>query len=268
MNPRLTAEENWQSLRLSRAGFDLEALQSIITGGTACAVIEDFCSPVACAALVEKIRTRGLRNTFGEPTVEARIAGLSAIEYKDKTESEYLDGTALGTDERRRFLNGATDPTDDVLAMLGAVWPGGAKRASVGARDYFAGAIRVLKRAYPHNDWAPRDLPGWAIAGITAQLSWHIYLSVPRKGGEFEVWQRAWEPEDEKLYRVLGAERQYQAGFLAPFPRISESPAIGKFVLFETRHYHAFEDVAGEDHCLVISSFLAVTRDRGPLIFW
>lgn len=49
-------------------------------------------------------------------------------------------------------------------------------------------------------------------------------------------------------------------------PPVSESPAVGRFVLFETRNDHAFQDVRGE--CLAINSFLSVLDEDHPLLVW
>jgi hypothetical protein len=255
-------------LRISRRNCRPDALKALLAREVASIVVDDFYSAAACATLVDAVRLRGLKKTFAGTTAESRHDGMSATDYKDKSEQDYLADVAQANQERRRLLDGQDDPSDAALEFIGSAWPAGATLASVGGRPYFNGVVRIFNKAPTHNDWVPRDLGSWFIGGVHRQLSWHLYLSTPVAGGEFVVWDRQWDAGDDDLHRGHGADKGYDQTILQNIPAIAETPAVGRLMLFDTRNYHAVREVEGQRQSLVISSFLGIIDERTPLAFW
>jgi len=258
----------WSALRTSAERFDSQAWHSLLAGEYSSVVIDDFLTPAECAAVVRAIERRGLWKTLHGRNVESTHSGISATDYKDLSEPAYLKDVPLATEERKALLAELPDPQDLAFETLASVWPHGATLAAAAAEgQYFSGAIRRLAKSTTHNDWTPRDLPDWTIGRIARSLSWHLYLSAPEAGGEFHVWQRPWQPGDER-YQLSDPALGYEESFLSSFPVAIEGCRTGRFVVFDTRNYHAFRSPTGDSPCYVISSFLAVVDDGRPMIFW
>jgi hypothetical protein len=263
-----TASDAWQALNLDRDDWGPAPLQSLLAGETACAVIDDFYPGEACNAIAENVQRLGLARSFSGENTVASYSGLAAIEMANRKE-EYLAAVAETNRDRRRLLGDQPDPLETVLLLLRKAWPAGARIATEGARPYFAGVIRIFKKAVHHTDSAPRDLPGWSIAAIRTQLSWNLYLATPELGGEVQIWNRPWRQEDERAYRYDRATKKgYCPEVVDGWPSVVIPPLAGRFVIFNALYYHTVLDVTGEKPRLAMGSFVGVAGESSPLFLW
>jgi hypothetical protein len=263
-----TAFGAWQALNLDRDDWGPAPFKSLLTGETACVVIDDFYSGAACSAIAENVQRLGLARSFtGENTV-ASYTGLAAMELADRKE-DYLAAVAEANRDRCRLLGDQPDPLEAVMQLLCKAWPAGAGVATEGERPYFAGVIRIFRKAVHHTDSASRDLKGWSIAGIRSQLSWNLYLAIPERGGEVQIWNRQWRGEDERAYRYDRARKKgYSPEVVDGWRSVVVPPRIGRFVIFNALYYHTVLDVTGETPRLAMSSFVGVADDGNPLVLW
>ncbi|MCE9531290.1 MAG: hypothetical protein K8T89_09235 [Planctomycetes bacterium] len=204
-----------------------------------------------------------MRKTLHGSNIESSHSGISVADYKDRSEAAYFADVPLAIEERQALLLGLPDPQTAAIELLGAAWPHG---ATVAGR-YFSGVVRQLTKSTTHNDWTPRDFPNWIVGRINRSLSWHVYLSAPETGGEFCVWRRPWQEGDEE-YQFADAALGYDESFLSAYPVAIEGCRVGRFVVFDTRNYHAFRAPLGATPCYVISSFLGIVAADRPMIFW
>jgi hypothetical protein len=132
-----------------------------------------------------------------------------------------------------------------------------------GLGRYFAGSGKLRNGYSPvHVDFAPQDSAGWAVGDARAQLAWNYYLQVPAQGGELLLWDRLWQPDDDR-YQV--ADNYYYDETVvgdAPMLRVSVKP--GEVVLINSRSYHAVAEAADR---LAFGSFISVIGD-GRLGLW
>jgi hypothetical protein len=155
------------------------------------------------------------------------------------------------------------------MQLLREAWPVGAGIATEREWPYFAGVIRIFKKAVHHTDSAPRDLPGWSIAKIRHQLSWNLYLTTPEQGGAVQIWNRRWCEEDERAYRYDRATKKgYRPEVVGGRPSVVIPPLVGRFVIFNALYYHTVLDVTGEKPRLAMSSFVGVADENSPLVLW
>lgn len=258
----------WQSLELGRDEWGPGPLKLLLTGEAACVVIDDFYPRESCAAIAASVRRRGLTRTFAGNNVQASFSGLAAIEMANR-QADYLAAVAETNRERLRLLGGQPDPLDAVMQLLRRAWPAGAGIATEGGRPYFAGVIRAFRKAVHHTDSAPRDLAGWSVAGIRHQLSWNLYLAIPERGGEVEIWDRPWREEDEREYRYDRATKKgYNPDVVAGSRSVAVRPQVGRFVIFNAMYYHTVRDVTGEKPRMAMSSFVGVAEQDRRLVLW
>jgi hypothetical protein len=264
----LAASDAWQSLNLGRDDWGPTPLNSLLTGDAACVVIDDFYPKEACDAIARNVQHLGLARSFTGENVQASFSGLAAIEMANRKE-EYFAAVAETNRDRRRLLGDQPDPLEAVMQLLRKAWPAGARIATEGERPYFAGVIRIFRKAVHHTDSAPRDLQGWSVAGIRYQLSWNLYLATPERGGEVQIWNRHWREEDERAYRYDRATRKgYSPEVVQGWHSVMVSPIVGRFVIFNAMYYHTVLDVTSEKPRLAMSSFVGVADGSRSLVLW
>ena len=128
-----------------------------------------------------------------------------------------------------------------------------------GMGEYFAGNGKLRNGYSPvHVDFAPQDSANWAIAEADAQLAWNLYLRVPAEGGELLLWDKHWQPEDDR-HQVDGNYFYDDAVVRdARMVRVSVSP--GEVIIINSRNFHAVSEARDR---LAFGSFISVfTGDR------
>jgi len=123
-----------------------------------------------------------------------------------------------------------------------------------GMGDYFAGNGKLRNGYSPaHVDFAPQDSAGWAIAKAGAQLAWNLYLRVPAEGGELLLWDKYWQPEDDR--HQVDNNYFYDDAVVrdARMVRVSVSP--GEVIIINSRNFHAVSEARDR---LAFGSFISV----------
>ena len=128
---------------------------------------------------------------------------------------------------------------------------------------YFAGLIRHINIALLHLDFAQLDAPNWGIGNITSQLAWNLYVKAPSQGGVCKVYNRQWQPEDEK-YKTPGSYG-YDYSLVATSEVKHNIPLTGDLVIFNSRNFHEVVPAIGER--ITICSFIG-KMPGGDLFFW
>jgi hypothetical protein len=154
-------------------------------------------------------------------------------------------------------------PVQRLIARLKKKGFDSAIMSEPGMGDYFAGNGKLRNGYSPvHVDFAPQDSAGWAIAKARAQLAWNLYLRVPAKGGELLVWDKQWQPADDR-YQV-DDNYYYDDAVVrdARMVRLSVSP--GEVIIINSRNYHAVSEARDR---LAFGSFISVFKGN-RLRFW
>lgn len=264
----ITSSPSWQPLYTSRNAFGSTELNAVMSGEAACIVIDKFYPEEACKAISANVDSWGLTESFSGENVSATYSGRAAIELATRKE-DYLANVATAEQKRQRLVGEQQDPMKVVLDILRNAWPGGARIATENGRPYFAGVIRIFSKAVPHNDFAPRDMTGWEVSTIEQQLSWNLFLAAPEEGGEFQIWQRLWVEEDERLYKHDPAKKKgYKEDVVKGCPSVLLEPTLARFILFDARYYHTILDVKGAKQRLAMSSFVGCVNQATPLLLW
>ena len=132
-----------------------------------------------------------------------------------------------------------------------------------GMGDYFAGNGKLRNGYSPvHVDFAPQDSASWAIAKARAQLAWNLYLRVPAKGGELLVWDKQWQPADDR-HQVDG-NYYYDEAVVRDTRMVRLSVSPGEVIIINSRNYHAVSQARDR---LAFGSFISVFKGN-RLRFW
>jgi hypothetical protein len=115
-----------------------------------------------------------------------------------------------------------------------------------------------------HIDFAPLEQPGWAVASVHSQLTWNIYIDVPRANpGLVNIWKKQWSPNDH-AFKVPGSYG-YQTAVVEGIPCAQIVPQMGMLMITNTRNFHQVTPAGGGR--LTISSAAGRTSD-GQIILW
>ncbi|MBP5975686.1 hypothetical protein HW132_23845 [Brasilonema sp. CT11] len=226
--------------------------------------ISKFASSKECNKLALAIKKVGFN--FYE-NVEPPIGkiGVTQFEHINRDKIEYFEAVKKAKETYDQVTSLSFDPLKRLTAIL---CKNASSKVQIAYENeaygyYFAGLIRHINIALLHLDFAPLDAPNWAIGNITSQLVWNFYVKAPSQGGVCKVYNRQWQPEDEK-YKTP-ASYGYDHSLVATSEVKHNIPLTGDLVIFNSRNFHEVVPAIGER--ITISSFIG-KMPGGDLVFW
>ena len=248
----------------SVTGFTHDALQALMRHELGAVRLPAFATPDECAALAEAAERHGFENYKDTVPPIGRI-GVARFDYLPHEKARYRADAAAARTVLSRIIESSFDPFQRFAAALQASTPSPVRLAREEATgDYFLGVFRNMQGgAPPHIDYAPWEARGWAIADVTAQLTWNLYLTIPDEGGGTRIYDRAWQPEDER--HKLPGSYAYASEVVDRAPACDLQPRLGEVIVFNTRNYH--EVFASTSMRMTCGSFFGPASD-GELWLW
>ena len=258
----------WTPLHARNRSISGNDFRQLLTGDISCIIIEDFYSIDLCDAVTKSVLLHGLESSYHGANTIAHYSGLAAAELRADKDG-YFRRVPVANQQRQALLYGKTDPLDEVMRLLRSVWPAGAAIATDEGRFYFAGIIRNLSKGSIHNDFAPRFMSGWSVDAVRHQFSWNLFLQCPEYGGEFEVWDRRWSPDDEIRFKFDSSKMKgYSEAVVKDCESLCINPVKGCLVLFDSVNYHTVHESTGGLQRLTMSSFVGALDEDSPLVLW
>ena len=182
-----------------------------------------------------------------------------------------LDTYLAHADTLMEEIRKACAPYESPMDML---WQGldrefGIERARIAGREMFAGICRVFPEGtelLPHNDSLSSDAPGLPLgAELVGQLAANIYLRVPHRGGELQLWDLRPSAEQLRAWHAAGSEYGVDRAQL-PDPNVVLRPSPGDLVLMDATRLHAVaKQIQGSR--VGMSCFLGIRRGH-PMVCW
>ena len=246
--------------------FSADDLLRLLKGDVFAVRVRGLVSADALAGLRERFVGRDDHGPLATDPQFRRI-GHAFSEVGRGEDSAYFDDAAGHRRRLRELASPYPYPADALRILLDEVWPTGATLLTSESRKFFAGVARYQRRGVdlePHTDDVRRNLPDDGL-GIRRQLSANVYLDVPDRGGELEIWD-AYPSEGE--YRRLSGDRVWgldrdQVGE----PRLRLRPEIGETIIIDPRRVHAVVPSADRPR-LTIGLFLGVRDGEQALAVW
>lgn len=177
----------------------------------------------------------------------------------EEVKQKYYEKAERAIHLLRRYSSPFATPVDKLRLELDERFPYGANVAAFEGRKMLAGIGRITLSKYshlsaeqPHFDALPE-----AVAKLDAQLAANIYLKVPSRGGELELWD---VPPTEPLMSV---PKDWRA-ILPPSQLIA--PKKGEMIIFNCRRPHAIREFSGVNR-VTMQVFLGYQEAR-PLQLW
>ncbi len=153
--------------------------------------IPGFCSQHSLQAAREGLFDHPQRGALGHAREFTRL-GIAYAEVKSEAvRSAYHQSARANIQRVRSLFTPYLSPIDEFRLRLDEAWPRDAHLLDVDGQKCFTGVCRYQEPGIdlcPHIDKLEWNLPAHLQVNLQAQLSVNIYLQVPERGGELEVW--------------------------------------------------------------------------------
>lgn len=247
------------------------SLRALIAGDIPAVFINQFATAEECSAMCRAIRAHAALADDAK-TTRMTLIGANFSNYTGDSKAGYFDLVAPSYQALHLILADAGfDSLTRMIDRLSAIWPAGVDVAiEPGFGRYFAGGIKTrASSGHLHYDFAPHSADGFAIANITDQLGWNLYLDMPANTGETTAYRRPIPKDGGKVgigpVRALNLDHRYIVGAEA----FTFRPNIGDVAIINTRYPHDImvENAGPEEWRAQTSSFIGRLPDD-RLILW
>ncbi len=244
-------------------------------------------SEQACALLPELARNEIAALKIGKflcdqelVVIKANVVSKNIAWYENKTNQQgriginatgfshlpcgkqmYFEATPKAEQERDEIFEGTQSPIHKIIEFFGSGFD--AKTATepeLAEARYFTGLIRAMgAKSTLHFDYAPKQLPGWSVANADEQFGLVLYLQMPETGGELNIYDHSWAPEDECFNNdhVEKGTFGFTEGFLGDTQYASVLPSEGDLVVFKTRNFHQVAEINSDKPRLGLTTFMS-----------
>lgn len=193
--------------------------------------------------------------------------GINATGFSHEPDGKarYFNATPAAEDDRDRIFEGTQNPVNKIIEFFGRGFDAKiATEPELAQARYFAGLIRAMgAKSTLHFDYAPKQLPGWEVANADEQFGLVLYLQMPEVGGELNIYNHPWTPEDEEHNNdhVEKGTFGFTEGFLGDTPYASVLPSEGDLVVFKTRNFHQVDEIKSDKPRLGLTTFMSQQDD-------
>jgi len=261
----------WSSNTIARAEvLTADMVLELFLGKVAAIIVPRFCSEEVINHALKKPNANIIQEYSNADGVgKVKDCGMAYFETENKLSlrKEYYAQVLSSTAEVRNLFQPDPSPVDKIQSILKTQWSKGTSLLDLGEGPMFVGLIRATKKEIlPHEDKLERDDPSIvAKVNYMTQASFNCYLSVPKKGGELQLWDFSLA---DKRYDAMRGSSYGIARSLLPPPDISIQPQQGDLILFNPRFVHAVSPIEEDTLRLTASGFILFEGQNKPLSFW
>lgn len=197
-----------------------------------------------------------------------RRLGYAFSEVPSGEEHAYFVEASQHRQRLRQLASPYEYPADSIRILLDEAWPSGATLLTWESRKFFAGVVRYQQTGVdlePHTDNVHRNLPDGNTLDIRRQLSVNVYLDVPDRGGDLEIWDLYPSEDDYRSQsgeRVWGIDRD-----VVGKPRLTIRPEVGEAIFIDPRRVHAVSPTHDRPR-VTVGLFIGVRGREQPLGVW
>lgn len=250
--------------------FNLKNLNLLYQNKIPCILIPNFISDEKCNTILKSAKEQGLDYYEGTSPRVGKI-GATQYEHSFKSKFPYFLQAFIETQKRKKMVNSCKfDPLKLVFDLFEKEGMPIKVMTENEYCDYYVGLFRFFEPgafAYIHFDYAPYDGKNWAIEKISQQISFNVYLKLPKSGGEIVVYNKQWERDKYNKYRLPESTASY--GFSEDMVKDVEyfeyAPKKGDLYFFNSRNFH--EVKKGDDYRFSMSSFIGRENEKNHQLY-
>jgi 2OG-Fe(II) oxygenase superfamily len=257
-------EKQWEAveLELSDSVKACKLLPQLARNEIAAIKIRRFLSNEELTVIKENMVEKTIAWYANKENQQGRI-GINATGYCHLPDGKkkYFDATPAAEKERDEIFEGARSPINKILEFFGNGFDVKiATEPEMAEARYFAGLIRAMgAKSTLHFDYAPKQLQGWSVADADEQFGLVLYLQMPAAGGELNIYDHPWTPEDERFNNdhVEKGTFGFTEDFLNDTQYASVLPSEGDLVIFKTRNFHQVGEIKSDKPRLGLTTFMS-----------
>ena len=266
-------ENKWEAVQLG-PDDSVEActlLPELARNEIAAIKIGRFLSEQELAVIKRNMEDKTIAWYANKTNQQGRI-GINATGYSHLPDGKqkYFDASPAAEKDRDTIFTGTNSPINKILEFFGRKFDIKiATELELNEARYFAGLIRAMgAKSTLHFDYAPKQLPGWSVANADEQFGLVLYLQMPAAGGELNIYDHPWTPDDERYNNdhVEKGTFGFTEGFLGDTPYASVLPSEGDLVVFKTRNFHQVDEIKSDKPRLGLTTFMS--QQGGALSLW
>lgn len=204
---------------------------------------------------------------YANKTNQQGRIGINATGFSHLPDGKkaYFDATPTAEKDRDEIFKGTHSPINKILEFFSHGFDTKiATESELEEARYFAGLIRAMgAKSTLHFDYAPKQLPGWSVAEADEQFGLVLYLQMPTVGGELNIYNHPWTPEDERHNNdhIEKGTFGFTEDFLRDTPYASVLPSEGDLVVFKTRNFHQVDEIHSDRPRLGLTTFMSQQGD-------
>lgn len=244
-------------------------LLELIKGNIIALRIPNYFASELCDSISNKLLGKRYEYYKYAKEIVGRI-GLSFSETKNDNINlkKYYNNSISNIVAIRDAFSPYLSPIDKLRLDLQEVWQEGAILGNNKEhRKTFVGLCRIIepnKEVLPHQDILKWDTDNKnKFTDILTQLAVNIYLKIPEKGGELELWDLELS---QKKYQLLAKGKYGIEYSLLPEPTNIIKPLLGELILFNSQKIHSIRQ--GNTSRITMSCFIGYKSDNNPLVYW
>jgi hypothetical protein len=209
---------------------------------------------------------------YANKTNQQGRIGINATGFSHEPDGKkkYFDAAPEAEEDRDEIFEGTQSPINKIIEFFGHGFDTKtATEHELAEARYFTGLIRAMgAKSTLHFDYAPKQLPGWSVANADEQFGLVLYLQMPASGGELNIYDHPWTPEDESHNNdhIEKGTFGFTEGFLGDTPYASVLPSVGDLVVFKTRNFHQVDEIKSDKPRLGLTTFMS--QQGGKLSLW
>ena len=262
-------EGQWGAVHLGpdNAAEACELLPKLARNEIAAIKIGHFLCERELAVINTNMKDKTIAWYANKTNQQGRI-GINATGFSHETDGKrkYFDATPAAEEDRDQIFEGTHSPINKILTFFEHGFDTKiATEPELADVRYFTGLIRAMgAKSTLHFDYAPKQLPGWSVANADEQFGLVLYLQMPEAGGELNIYDHPWTPEDERHNNdhVEKGTFGFTEGFLGDTPSTSVLPSEGDLVVFKTRNFHQVDEIKSEKPRLGLTTFMSQQDDK------
>ena len=257
----------------TQSSLQSQDLQALFTGDLLALRIPGFFSEQICLHLLASFQGLALFDHY-RMAKDMGIMRIGMSLFETENQPEHLHTYYKEAKETMKKLDAICYPHKNPLALLheqlDQAWPHGAMVENIHGHPMQPGIVRLFQAgAYsglpPHHDVLKKDIPDASRANEQiAQLAANIYLAVPDRGGEVEIWD--YDPKEEEYDTLFTGHHDFMDRNLLPPKAAMMHPKVGELILMRSTNVHAVQPSFGTR--LSMACFLGYYGTEHPLTYW
>lgn len=230
--------------------------------------IENFIAPELCERIAQRLRNLSFE-TYGHlKDIPVQHVGVCHNQWAHQDKSVYFEKIEAARHLVAELYAGLNvDPVEMVMqAIAGRTGRRVGLFEEPGHGKYFAGAFRSFRgHGRLHADHAPSHIKQpWAVTAIQRQLTWNIYFSMLRSGGEVVIYDTIHTAKNDVM-KVPG-EYYFPYEVLEREDHVKIRPNVGDLIIFNTQNFH--EILGNTDGYRISQTSFMGLRPDGSLGLW